>query len=405
MHGLAIFQHDVVGDVDNVIDRAYTGGAQALPHPLGGGGDLDVFHHAGGVAGAECGIFDLHIQILHDAAAAALHLGGVQCQRLLEGCGGLPGQTDHGQAVRAVGGDLKLHHMVVHADDGLDVVAGGDVLFVQNENAVGNAVGELLLLGVQVGQRADGAVGGVQSHHIALMQVLQVGGQRGSAVAGVRGDGEGGITDGLHTGDLSGDHLAEDLVAGLDVGGDAGVLLVDGVIVAQNGGGLDHTIGEVVLIQSKLRHTAQHTVRGLAAQLALGDLDAAGKSGLMLGHGHQIAHMDIPGAGADLYGLIAYVDLAHPHVVGVGVALHLRHAAHDHVGDLVSQLLEGLHLGAGNGHGLGEGLVVNVIDADIGNELVQPVTGKNHYVSASFDQNCSRNRTSFSKQSFRLLMP
>jgi hypothetical protein len=43
VHGLAVFHHDVVGDVHDVVDGAHAAGAYALPHPLGGGGDLHVF--------------------------------------------------------------------------------------------------------------------------------------------------------------------------------------------------------------------------------------------------------------------------------------------------------------------------------------------------------------------------
>ena len=52
VHGLAVLQHDVVGDVHDVVDGAYAHGAQPLAHPLGGGGDLHVAYHPGGVPGA-----------------------------------------------------------------------------------------------------------------------------------------------------------------------------------------------------------------------------------------------------------------------------------------------------------------------------------------------------------------
>ena len=52
VHGLAILQHNVVGNVHNVVDGTHTHGTQPLPHPLGGGGDLHVADHPGGVAGA-----------------------------------------------------------------------------------------------------------------------------------------------------------------------------------------------------------------------------------------------------------------------------------------------------------------------------------------------------------------
>ena len=84
------------------------------------------------------------------------------------------GQADDGQAVGAVGGDLKLHHVVVQAGHRLDVVAGLAVL-VEDKDAVGDAVGELPLLGVEVGQGADSVALGVIGHQVAHMQVHALG--------------------------------------------------------------------------------------------------------------------------------------------------------------------------------------------------------------------------------------
>ena len=169
VHGLAVLQHYIVGDVHDIVDGAHAHGPQPLPHPLGGGGDLHVAHHAGGVPGAQVGGGGLHVQQLHQAAVPApLDHRLVELQGLAEGSGSLTGQTDDRQAVGAVGCDLKLHHMVVKTDDGLDVVAGLAFL-VQYKNAVLNTMGELSLLGVEVGQGADGAALGVVGHQIPLV--------------------------------------------------------------------------------------------------------------------------------------------------------------------------------------------------------------------------------------------
>ena len=83
----------------------------------------------------------------------------------------------------------------------------------------------------------------------------------------------------------------------------------------------------------------------------------------MLGHGHQIAHMDIPCAGDDLGRLrLSHVDLADPHVVAVRVLFHGQNLAHHHVFQGLIQRRDGLHLGAGEGHGL-----VELPVADVGN--------------------------------------
>ena len=81
--------------------------------------------------------------------------------------------------------------------------------------------------------------------------------------------------------------------------------------------------------------------------------------------------MDVPSAGDDLDRLrLGYIDLADPHVVRVGVALHGEHLAHHHVGDLSAQVVGDLYLGAGEGHSLGKFLIIGLN----GDELIEPLT-------------------------------
>ena len=79
----------------------------------------------------------------------------MEAQGLVKGGGHFSRQADDRQAVGAVGGDLKLHHMVIQANDRLQVISGLAVL-AENKDTVWDAVGELCLLGVEVGQSADG---------------------------------------------------------------------------------------------------------------------------------------------------------------------------------------------------------------------------------------------------------
>ncbi len=59
VEGLAEFEHDVVGDIDDIVDGAQTDGFEAFDHPVGAFGDFDVAENAGGVEGAEILRFDL----------------------------------------------------------------------------------------------------------------------------------------------------------------------------------------------------------------------------------------------------------------------------------------------------------------------------------------------------------
>ena len=71
VHRLSVFQHDIVCDINNVVDRTDAHGAQAFPHPFGRRGNFDIPDHAGSIAGAQFRIRRLHIQKFRQAAAAA----------------------------------------------------------------------------------------------------------------------------------------------------------------------------------------------------------------------------------------------------------------------------------------------------------------------------------------------
>ena len=369
VHRLAILQHNVVGDVHNVVDGAHTHGTQPLPHPLGGGGDLHVADHPGGIAGAQVGGRSLHIQQLNQIAlSAALDLRLVEAQGDTIGSGSLTGQTNDRKAVGAVGGDLKLHHMVVQAHHRLQVVPGFTVL-MKDEDTVGDAVGELRLLGVEVLQGADGVGFCVVGHQVALVEVgahrVGAGGGAAQVQAGVEGAVR--LDGGLQH--LGAHHWTEHLVPGLDVCGDRGLVLVQRMVVVQQGGRGDGCIGKVPGIQAQLTEAAQHPVRLHTTELALFDLLAARQAGLVQGHRDQVAHMDVPGPGDDLDRLgLSNFDLADPHVVGVGVTFHGQDLSYHYIGDFPAQVVSQFHLRAGQGHGLGKIFIIGIN----GNKLAEP---------------------------------
>ena len=62
--------------------------------------------------------------------------------------------------------------MVVCSYNRFNIVAGFNAVLVQDENAVGNAVGELALLGMKVCKGAYSAGLGVVGKHIALVDII-----------------------------------------------------------------------------------------------------------------------------------------------------------------------------------------------------------------------------------------
>ena len=372
VHGLAVLQHDVVRDVDDVVYRAHTGVADTLTHPARGRRDLDVLDHARGVARAERGILDDDLRHVVDIAAGLRFDDRlVQLQLLAEGHGGLTRETDNAQAVRPVRGYLKFHDVVVAAEDDGHIVAGLAVL-VENEDTVGNAVRELLLLRAEIIQRKYRILLGVIGHEIARVDVLAVGHGIGRGFAEVERDLPQAVALVLHVERLCRDDAAENLVSGLDVGGDGGLCGIDRMVVAEDGGGLYLRVGEIVQIAVKLLERAEHTGGLHAAQLALRYLHAAGQQGIVQRRGDEIAAVDVPRAGAYLHRLrFADVYLRDEHVVGVGVLLDGENAADLDVLYRLAQVLGHFDLGAGDGHGLGEALVVIFIKAQV-DEFIEP---------------------------------
>ena len=59
MHRLAVLEHNIVGDINDVVDRTNAAGVQTLAHPRRRRLDLDVLDDAGRVARAQVGILDL----------------------------------------------------------------------------------------------------------------------------------------------------------------------------------------------------------------------------------------------------------------------------------------------------------------------------------------------------------
>ena len=248
MHGLTVFQHDIVGDIDDVVNGADTVGTESLAEPLGGGGDLHIANHTGGVAVAEsiCGnLYIDHVRKLTLCAATDDRL--VVLHRQVEGGGRLTGKANERIAVGTVVGDFEFYHRVIIADDGVDVITGLAILF-QNPDAV-----------------------------------------------------------------------------------------LDG-------------IGNVVEGQVQLLNGAEHAIGDLTPELALGNLDTAGETGIVKSGGNQVTLLHVLCAGDDLYRLfLAHIYLTDPHVVGVGVALNGQDLAYDNIADLSIQPFIGLDLLTGYG--------------------------------------------------------
>ena len=116
MQGLSCFQHHQIGDVDDVIDRAYASLFEPLLQPAGRRGDLQPLQgrHAEQSAGFNRSLIRSgHGQWLGLNGAAS---GGWRVSLTADEGRHLPSDAQHGETVGPVGGDGQLQHLVIEAE-------------------------------------------------------------------------------------------------------------------------------------------------------------------------------------------------------------------------------------------------------------------------------------------------
>ena len=161
VHGLTVFEHNVVGNVYDVVDGTNARRAKSHAKPKGRGSDLDVLDHSCRIAVAEVGGIDADGEMIFDlvAVACTLNGGGRKLPLAVEGNGGLAGKTNNRETVGAVGGDLKLNHLIVKEKCLLDVHAHLVCkLVTENEDAVLDGIGHIVKSKIQLGDGAEHTV-------------------------------------------------------------------------------------------------------------------------------------------------------------------------------------------------------------------------------------------------------
>ena len=123
MHRLTVLEHDVVCYIDDVVDRAHSGGAEAAAHPHRGGRDPHVFHDGCAVAAAKIDGIVLNGEKGRYPVSDAAELGLLYAERSLVRNCALARKSDHGEAVGAIRRDLELNHRVGEVENLLYVFA------------------------------------------------------------------------------------------------------------------------------------------------------------------------------------------------------------------------------------------------------------------------------------------
>src|SRR5690606_21922606 len=186
VHGLAVFEHHVVADIDDVVDRAQADGGQALADPVGRRADFDAGDDGGGVERAGLGGFDTHgleqlgVRVGIDGGGGESNF---RIREILEEPGGeFAGDADVVEAVGAVGRDLDVEHGVAGGQHVVDGRADGRFAGEQVETVGGLREGEF----AGGAQHAGGGLAADLGFLDGEVAGQRGGGQRdGHAVAGV----------------------------------------------------------------------------------------------------------------------------------------------------------------------------------------------------------------------------
>ena len=152
---LAPLQHDVVGDVHHVVDRAHPGFGQPILHPLRRGADLDVLDQRPRIAVAQRRLVDAHGHVVGGlVVAGGGGFIGRQVQRGVCERGDLAGKANQVETAPHVGRQVKFEHAVAQ------VIAQGQAhrrILRQQDNAFVLLAQPQLALGADHARRFNAA--------------------------------------------------------------------------------------------------------------------------------------------------------------------------------------------------------------------------------------------------------
>ncbi len=286
VHGLAVLDHDIVGDVDQVVDGTDAAGGKTSLHPVGGRADLDIGADACSVTAAQVGVFDLDGDIVIDISGLVLCGGHIGFHKAgAEGNGRFTGNTEQAVAVHAVGSDLIFENSVAQAQKLHSVHAGFYGVHGAGFFAV-KLTGLCQLAGLLLGDGAKGLGEDIDALFGRLGIGVAVGAQ---------------LFDGAHH---TGRRNAAEL-AGLD---------------------LDSVLGKGAAVMS------------------------AGNTSAVEDDGDQGAFEHVVGAGDDLHSLCANINLADDQLVCVGMLLDGQDSAHYDFFQVLVQTRNAVNLGSGHCH-------------------------------------------------------
>ena len=168
MQRLAEFEHDIVCDVNNVVDCPHTTGPQTLSEPTRGGFDAYIFDHASHITRAKDWIVNPDTQVVVNVVAGTLDHRLVEVEGYIEGHRSLPSQSNDRQTVRAIWSDLELYGCIIKADGGADISTQrrGGLFTFEDKDPLRIGVGEIVFCKAEFAKRAEHTVALDAPEHI-----------------------------------------------------------------------------------------------------------------------------------------------------------------------------------------------------------------------------------------------
>ena len=150
------FAQYVVGDIDDVVDRALTHGVEPALEPLGRRADLNAAHDAADVARAVVWGLDVDPHVLLSRRSAFGDLCVGRAQEAAGECVDLAGNAPEAQAVRAIGRNLEVNDHIVEPS-GRGKRGADREVFVEHQNAVVAVAQPELVFGAEHALGCDAA--------------------------------------------------------------------------------------------------------------------------------------------------------------------------------------------------------------------------------------------------------
>ena len=113
MHRLTVFFHDIVGNIDDIVDRTDALSSQTTLHPFRRWSNLDILNHTGCVARAQFCIIDFNADKIVDILIVACWFYNRRTEWFAECNSSFSCNTENTEAVYTVGCDLVFNNSVI----------------------------------------------------------------------------------------------------------------------------------------------------------------------------------------------------------------------------------------------------------------------------------------------------